>query len=638
MPLSFDDALYASGYGALAPGLLRPGSLTFAPEWVPDTATVRCMACAASFGVQHRRHHCRACGRLVCGGCSGGRLRLEHLGCKEPNQRACDACVAQRMGPGTATGAATGAVSRGGGSLGGAAAGAKDLAGSVHFSNAFVCPRCFDTFPGKREVLAHYGSSLCLSAGTDSSDDFSVPRLPPTAEGGIKGVAVGNDGEDDDEEPPAVSMRAPGMQERDALEFEASEKEEEGGAAVDAGADGPTVFAPAEASAAVAVDSSARAEELGGPPPVPPRPGLRPGLVPAPKAAAFHVPKEEEEEEEEEEKEEVGDRLSLVSLHMGTDMGTDMGMDDGPDAAPAATPAATPVRSPQLLPSVGVNVSGTSEGISEGTSEGTGEGTREGTSEGTREGGCGSSKVGHDGNTGAEAGGARGDTRGGERWDAAGGTTPTAAPEADGAPPGEDAALAELSKLKVMEGSLSPAEAGHVNELMVLLKGAATGCVRLPTTPSLASAAANADNTSTASALPLVLAQIAAPAAAPALTPLVPPALPLRGLSSPTPRAANAASATNTASTASTSFDADGAPPVPPRTRGLSLPAPTGPTEPGDAPPAVQPQAEGLSGSSPLPPRPAPTPPTQPQPSVPQLQPPSAQPRPPELFAEDFDF
>lgn len=39
--------------------------------WVPDGKTDSCMRCGRLFNWRRRRHHCRLCGRCVCGTCSG---------------------------------------------------------------------------------------------------------------------------------------------------------------------------------------------------------------------------------------------------------------------------------------------------------------------------------------------------------------------------------------------------------------------------------------------------------------------------------------------------------------------------------------------------------------------------------------
>jgi hypothetical protein len=44
--------------------------------WVPDQKAETCMRCNSRFGWMKRRHHCRLCGRVVCGSCSE-RVRLQ---------------------------------------------------------------------------------------------------------------------------------------------------------------------------------------------------------------------------------------------------------------------------------------------------------------------------------------------------------------------------------------------------------------------------------------------------------------------------------------------------------------------------------------------------------------------------------
>jgi len=50
-----------------------------AAVWIPDNETKHCMSCEAQFTVIRRKHHCRSCGKVVCGACSSKRLLLEYI-------------------------------------------------------------------------------------------------------------------------------------------------------------------------------------------------------------------------------------------------------------------------------------------------------------------------------------------------------------------------------------------------------------------------------------------------------------------------------------------------------------------------------------------------------------------------------
>ncbi|KAA0187848.1 hypothetical protein HAZT_HAZT008847 [Hyalella azteca] len=61
-----------------------------APIWVPDYRVSMCQVCTAEFSLTFRRHHCRACGKVVCERCSNNRAPLEF---KANNpERVCDLC------------------------------------------------------------------------------------------------------------------------------------------------------------------------------------------------------------------------------------------------------------------------------------------------------------------------------------------------------------------------------------------------------------------------------------------------------------------------------------------------------------------------------------------------------------------
>ncbi|KAF9302076.1 hypothetical protein BGZ74_005883 [Mortierella antarctica] len=64
-----------------------------APVWIPDQSATRCMICKEEFGTLIRRkHHCRACGKVVCHSCSS-RTILIKAGNSEKEGRACDECI-----------------------------------------------------------------------------------------------------------------------------------------------------------------------------------------------------------------------------------------------------------------------------------------------------------------------------------------------------------------------------------------------------------------------------------------------------------------------------------------------------------------------------------------------------------------
>uniref|UniRef100_A0A3Q3F4Z3 FYVE, RhoGEF and PH domain containing 6 n=1 Tax=Labrus bergylta TaxID=56723 RepID=A0A3Q3F4Z3_9LABR len=61
-----------------------------APIWIPDPRTTMCMICICEFTLTWRRHHCRACGKVVCQSCSSNKHCLEYL--KNQLARVCDQC------------------------------------------------------------------------------------------------------------------------------------------------------------------------------------------------------------------------------------------------------------------------------------------------------------------------------------------------------------------------------------------------------------------------------------------------------------------------------------------------------------------------------------------------------------------
>ncbi|XP_017781380.1 PREDICTED: zinc finger FYVE domain-containing protein 9 isoform X2 [Nicrophorus vespilloides] len=60
-----------------------------APVWVPDDLALHCLHCNMKFTVIKRRHHCRACGFVLCSKCCNSKHRLEYL---DMEARVCTRC------------------------------------------------------------------------------------------------------------------------------------------------------------------------------------------------------------------------------------------------------------------------------------------------------------------------------------------------------------------------------------------------------------------------------------------------------------------------------------------------------------------------------------------------------------------
>ncbi|NXC21233.1 ZFY16 protein, partial [Corythaeola cristata] len=59
------------------------------PFWVPDSEAPNCMNCQVKFTFTKRRHHCRACGKVFCGGCCKRKCKLQYM---EKEARVCTGC------------------------------------------------------------------------------------------------------------------------------------------------------------------------------------------------------------------------------------------------------------------------------------------------------------------------------------------------------------------------------------------------------------------------------------------------------------------------------------------------------------------------------------------------------------------
>ncbi|XP_057692463.1 FYVE, RhoGEF and PH domain-containing protein 6-like [Corythoichthys intestinalis] len=80
---SFDEVQLSDGADGASLGAK-------APIWIPDPRATMCMICTCEFTLTWRRHHCRACGKVVCQSCSSNKQSLEYL--KNQLARVCDQC------------------------------------------------------------------------------------------------------------------------------------------------------------------------------------------------------------------------------------------------------------------------------------------------------------------------------------------------------------------------------------------------------------------------------------------------------------------------------------------------------------------------------------------------------------------
>ena len=66
-------------------------------NWVPDGASKTCLLCGKGFNLTRRRHHCRACGNLLCAQCTLMKIVIEDSGSDEVH-RVCNPCFSELHG------------------------------------------------------------------------------------------------------------------------------------------------------------------------------------------------------------------------------------------------------------------------------------------------------------------------------------------------------------------------------------------------------------------------------------------------------------------------------------------------------------------------------------------------------------
>ena len=76
-----------------AKGAVAKHASKYGVQWESNSTSTQCRLCGGKWGLLRRRHHCRACGQLVCDDCSSTRI---HVAGSDNRKRACDLCAAAR--------------------------------------------------------------------------------------------------------------------------------------------------------------------------------------------------------------------------------------------------------------------------------------------------------------------------------------------------------------------------------------------------------------------------------------------------------------------------------------------------------------------------------------------------------------
>nr|XP_047122541.1 uncharacterized protein LOC101234523 isoform X2 [Hydra vulgaris] len=66
-----------------------------APPWIPDSRVTMCQSCTQVFNIYKRRHHCRACGKVVCSDCSSFEAPLKFMDYEA--LRVCEECFVKLL-------------------------------------------------------------------------------------------------------------------------------------------------------------------------------------------------------------------------------------------------------------------------------------------------------------------------------------------------------------------------------------------------------------------------------------------------------------------------------------------------------------------------------------------------------------
>uniref|UniRef100_A0A3Q4HKS1 FYVE, RhoGEF and PH domain containing 4a n=1 Tax=Neolamprologus brichardi TaxID=32507 RepID=A0A3Q4HKS1_NEOBR len=155
-----------------------------APRWIRDNEVTMCMKCKESFNaITRRRHHCRACGYVVCWKCSDYKAPLEYDGNKM--NKVCKDCHCILTGEAIAEGKKKGILEIEAGQF----ADSSIMCGFLqHSEKSKIWQKCWCVIPEKESLVLYlYGAPQDVKAQCTipllgySVDDTARPTDPPAS-------------------------------------------------------------------------------------------------------------------------------------------------------------------------------------------------------------------------------------------------------------------------------------------------------------------------------------------------------------------------------------------------------------------------------------------------------------------------
>jgi len=124
------------------------GQRAFASLWDSDNTADACTLCNDKFTFIKRRHHCRSCGKLVCGACSDKKIIVKAVDPRNP-VRVCKTCFDASKGKGF---------------------GSSSILGVPRSLSTSHLSASTESLPSNSNTV-HVGNSETRADGSDSDDD-----------------------------------------------------------------------------------------------------------------------------------------------------------------------------------------------------------------------------------------------------------------------------------------------------------------------------------------------------------------------------------------------------------------------------------------------------------------------------------